>query len=235
MMSNPTKKTMLKVTMPTMTTVLHREFQTDWSRFPFSTIQVACLLGLLWSSRCCCLLLDWVARQCTGLSSNTLPQECGHVIQTPLCQIIPCRSGWILVRACASDVARPRDSAPRSFRKCACARNPNSLLLVWVFATLQIFRLLRGLCFKAKSQVPGTYMMDRQLIRCSACFETSSVMPCNIRPQPQNMSPGIEYLRASSALHTILNLWNLISFQVAVLRSMNLWLVRCDFLFFRSQ
>ena len=38
MSNNPTKKIMLKVTAPmmtTMTTVLHRDFEKDWSRFPF--------------------------------------------------------------------------------------------------------------------------------------------------------------------------------------------------------
>ena len=37
--------------------------------------------------------------------------------------------------------------------------------------------------------------MYRLLIRCSACFWTSTVMPCSILPQPQNVSPGLWYLR----------------------------------------
>ena len=43
-------------TKTTMTTVLHRV----WSCFPFSTVPCACILGVVWSSRCCSLLLDWV-------------------------------------------------------------------------------------------------------------------------------------------------------------------------------
>ena len=37
-------------------------------------------------------------------------------------------------------------------------------------------------------------MMNRLLIRCSASFMTSFVRPCNIRPQPQHVSTGLEYL-----------------------------------------
>ena len=43
-----TKKTMLNGTMSmmtTMTTVLHRDFENDWSSSPFSTEQVACIQG----------------------------------------------------------------------------------------------------------------------------------------------------------------------------------------------
>ena len=47
MRNNLTNKTMLKVTMSmmdTMTSVLHRDFENDWSSSPFSTVlQVACI------------------------------------------------------------------------------------------------------------------------------------------------------------------------------------------------
>ena len=42
----------------TMTTALHRELQEDWSSLPFSTVRLVCAQGVLWSSLCCCLLLD---------------------------------------------------------------------------------------------------------------------------------------------------------------------------------
>ena len=51
MENNPTRKTLLKVTtsmMTTMTTVLHGDFQNDWSSVPFfSTAQSACIEGVL--------------------------------------------------------------------------------------------------------------------------------------------------------------------------------------------
>ena len=43
---NPTKKTLLKVTMSmvtTMTTVPHRDLEKDWSSVPFCTVQFACI------------------------------------------------------------------------------------------------------------------------------------------------------------------------------------------------
>ena len=66
LMKNPTMKTLSKVTtcmMTKMTTVLHWD-QEDWSSSLFSTVQVAFVQGVLWSSRCCCLLLAWVERPC---------------------------------------------------------------------------------------------------------------------------------------------------------------------------
>ena len=48
MRKSPTKKTVLNVTMSmmtTMTTVLHRDFENDWSSSPFSKEQVACIPG----------------------------------------------------------------------------------------------------------------------------------------------------------------------------------------------
>ena len=116
MRNTPTRKTMLNVIMSmmtTMTTVLHRDFQSDWSSVPFSTVQVACTQGVLRSSWCCCLLLDWVARPCIGLCRNAFPQEWlrNSSFPTPVCQILPYRSACILVRACAVDIAHQRDSA----------------------------------------------------------------------------------------------------------------------------
>ena len=62
MMSNLlTRETLLKVTMSMMTTVLLRDHENDWSS--------------IWSLQCCCLLLVWVARPCSGLCSDALLQE----------------------------------------------------------------------------------------------------------------------------------------------------------------
>ena len=50
MRNNPTRKPLLTVTMSmvtTITTVLHRDFETDWSSSPFSTVQDACIQGVL--------------------------------------------------------------------------------------------------------------------------------------------------------------------------------------------
>ena len=72
---NPTMKTLMKVTtfkMTTMPTVVHRDLENDWSSTPNSTVHVVCMLGVLWSSRCCYLLLDSVVRPCIGLCSNGL-------------------------------------------------------------------------------------------------------------------------------------------------------------------
>ena len=136
MRNNPTKKTMLKVTMSmmtTLTTISHRDFQNDWSSFPSSTVQCVCIQGVLWSSRCCCLL-DWVARPCGGLCSNALPREWPRNSSFPtLFCLSPYRSACVLVRACAVDVARQRGSAPRSCRNGAFARNPGNLLLFCEF------------------------------------------------------------------------------------------------------
>ena len=76
--------------------------------FLFSTVQVACIQGVLWSSRCCCLLLGWIARPCTGLCSNAFPREWQRTSSFPAlsCQTLPYRFACILVRACAVDVAR---------------------------------------------------------------------------------------------------------------------------------
>ena len=73
MRSNPTRKTLLKVTMSmmaTMTTVLHRDFENDWTCSPFSTVQVACLQGVISFSRCCRFLHDWSARPWNDLCSD---------------------------------------------------------------------------------------------------------------------------------------------------------------------
>ena len=73
MIRNANKKTLLKVTMSMMTTmrtVVHRALEKDCSSSPFSDVKVACIQGVVWSSRCCCLLLDWDARPCVGLCSN---------------------------------------------------------------------------------------------------------------------------------------------------------------------
>ena len=70
-----------------------------------------------------------------------------------------------------------------------------------------------------------TYMMNRLLVRCSACIFTSSAIHCSIRPQPQNVSPGLSIFKKNWPLHTILDLWSFMSFQIALLFSMNLWIL----------
>ena len=45
-----------------------------------------------------------------------------------LCPILPCRIARVLLRACAFGTARPRRSAPRSFRNFASSRNLRNLL-----------------------------------------------------------------------------------------------------------
>ena len=133
MMSNPTRKTLLEATMSMMTTVtpvLHRDVEHDWSSSLFSTVQVACIQGVMWSSRYCCLL-DWVARPCTDLCSNALLQgkPRNSSFPTLYCLSLACRSAYILVRACAVGIAHPRGSTPVLFRNCASARNLSSILL----------------------------------------------------------------------------------------------------------
>ena len=129
MRSNPTKKTMLKVTMSMMTTMstgLHRDFQNDRSSSPLSTVQVACVHGVLWSTKCCCLLFGCVARPCTGLCNNAFPWEWLRNSSFPTlpCSTLSYRFACILARACAFDIARQRGSAPRSFQKlCLCAES----------------------------------------------------------------------------------------------------------------
>ena len=76
MRNNPTRKTMLQVTMSTMTTmttVLLRELQNDRSIFPL--FKLAFIQGVLWSSRCCCFFFDWVGRPCVGLCGNAIPHD----------------------------------------------------------------------------------------------------------------------------------------------------------------
>ena len=132
---NPTEKTLSKVTMSmttTMTTVLHRVLRIGWSSFPCSTVQVACIQGVLRSLRCCCLLLDWVLRPCVGLCCNAPSSRVATYFLFFTCysvQNLPCRTACILVRACAFDIARPRGSAPRSFRTCASSQDLSNLLL----------------------------------------------------------------------------------------------------------
>ena len=57
-----------------MTTVPHLDLENDWSRLPFFTLQIACIQGVRWSLRCCCLLLDWVVRPSIGLCSKPFLQ-----------------------------------------------------------------------------------------------------------------------------------------------------------------
>ena len=78
-----------------MTTVLHRDLQMDYPSLLFSTVHFVCIQRVVRSLRCCCLRIF--------LDSSF------HLL---LCQIIPCRTACILVRECACDIARPRDSAP---------------------------------------------------------------------------------------------------------------------------
>ena len=83
MRNDLTKKTMLKVNMSmmtTMTTALHRDLENHSSHSPFSTVQVACIPDVLWSSRCWCVVLEWVARPCVGLCSNAFFFRRSYVI-----------------------------------------------------------------------------------------------------------------------------------------------------------
>ena len=124
MKNNPTTKTLSKVTtsiMTTMTIVLHRELENDWSSFALSTVQFACNQCV---SRCCCLLLAYPR-------NSSFP--------TLVCQILPYWCAYILGRAYVFGIVRPRGTATRSFRNCAVARNPSNLLLFWVFAILPTF------------------------------------------------------------------------------------------------
>ena len=50
----------------------------------------------------------------------------------PFCQILPCRITCILVLACAFGTARPRSSAPRSFRNLVSLRNPSDQSLAFL-------------------------------------------------------------------------------------------------------
>ena len=58
-------------------------------QFSFPPVQIAFTQGVLWSSRCSCLLIDWVARPCTGLCSSAFPQKWLHDSSFPAlsCQI----------------------------------------------------------------------------------------------------------------------------------------------------
>ena len=50
MKNNPARKTMLNVTvfmMTTITTVLHRDFENDWSNSHLSAVQFVCIQGVL--------------------------------------------------------------------------------------------------------------------------------------------------------------------------------------------
>ena len=107
------------------------------------------------------------------------------------------------------------------------ARNLSNLLLFWDFVNLPFFHNfvnLFGFFFTAKSWKPGTCGMYRLLIRCSACFLTSSVMPCRIRTQVQNVSPVICFSFAHLAEDTIFDLWDHVDL-VAVACSMNFWIL----------
>ena len=56
MTTSPTKKTLLKVTMSmmtTMTTVLHRDLENDWSCFSLFHSSLIVFRAFPWSSRCC--------------------------------------------------------------------------------------------------------------------------------------------------------------------------------------
>ena len=114
---NPTKETQSKVTV-SMTTVLHRIVEIDWSTLPLTTVQVVRIQRVLRSVRCCCLLLDRVARPCTGLCGELFLQEQprNSFFHLLFWQIFPCKTACILVHARAFDIARPRGSGQRSFR-----------------------------------------------------------------------------------------------------------------------
>ena len=57
MRNNPTRKTLTKLMMTTMTTVLHRDQENDWSNSPFPLYKLLVFLVPFWSTRSCCLLL----------------------------------------------------------------------------------------------------------------------------------------------------------------------------------
>ena len=68
---------------------------------------------------------------CVGLCRKSFPLEEAmyiHFFHLLVCQILPCRIACVLVRAFAFGTARPRGSAPRSFRNCVSVRNPHNLL-----------------------------------------------------------------------------------------------------------
>ena len=179
MTKNPTKKTLSKVTMPVMTTVLHLDLEIDWSSVPFSTVHCVCILGVLRSLRCCCLL-------CIG-------QEWLRVVSFSLlfCQILPCRTACILVGACAFG---PRGSAhDRSafvllpgIQAISCFPVVN-FVIPQSFHDVDLFESAPTL----NCEIPGTYMMNPLLIRCSACFFPSSVMPRGMLRHVRNVSPSL--------------------------------------------
>ena len=116
-----------------------------WSCFPFSTVQLVCIQGDSWVFFWCrCLLLGRVARPCIGLCGKPVRQKKRRKSNFHLlyCQILQCRTARILVRACALATARPRGSAPRSFRNFVSLRNASSLLLSGVFVILQSFHVV---------------------------------------------------------------------------------------------
>ena len=118
---NPTMKTLMKATMSmktTMTTSQHRILRIVWSCFPSFAVQSVCFQGVLRSLRCRGLLLGMVVRPCIGLCSKPVlwKKLRNSSLHWLFCQILPCRIACILVRACAFGTARPRGSAPRSFR-----------------------------------------------------------------------------------------------------------------------
>ena len=135
MKNDPTRNTLPKVTksmMTTMTTVLHRHLQKDWSSFSFSTVQVACIQDVLWSLRCCCTspliglddrVLVSVVTPLFRSSNVILPfSRCSvKLFHTSL------RTSLFVhahIRDCSS-----LSSAPRSCRNCASARNQSNLFL----------------------------------------------------------------------------------------------------------
>ena len=166
MKNDPTMKTFLKLTMSmmtTMTTVLHRDFQNAWSSFPFAPAEVACIQCVLWSSRCC-LLHAWVARP-SMVSVVTPFFKSGNVILPS--QRNSVKFFHIGLRAslfvhALLDIARQCGSGARSFRNCACARNPDNLLLFRVFGILQISHRVGSFgCFSMLNQnCQETYMMN---------------------------------------------------------------------------
>ena len=105
---SPTKKTMLKVTKFTMTTVLHLDFQNDRSCFPFSTVQIAFIHGVLGSSQCFCLLLDSVALPCI----DAFPQE----LQNFSCF----QRKLLVVHSVQIDFSKTFPDMPNEFRVSGC-------------------------------------------------------------------------------------------------------------------
>ena len=167
-----------------------------WS---FSTVQIDCILGVLWSLWCRCLFLDRVARLCISLCSEPCRTKARRKSMSQLLfwQILQLRIATVLVRACAVGTSRPRSSAPRSFRDSVSLWNPSNLLHSWVFVTLQSFHNVDPFEYSSMliCEPEGRAWWVDSWFVCSACFLTLAVIPCRMRPQVQDVSLGFWYLK----------------------------------------